>query len=128
MDTPSDYKRLIEDGQKYLETKFTLLRLDLLEKLSQIVGIIIMAVVIALLVMAALAFFGAAMVGALCQFMPLWLACVIIGSLFLLFVVLCIVCRTKWFINPMIGVLSAIIFPVNEEEEANIERKEAGDE
>lgn len=112
----SEYKKLVEDGKKYLETRVSLLKLDLLDKLSQIIGIIVLVLIVALLLMTALAFFAAAAVGALCNLMPMWVACVIVGSLFVILIVLCIAFQTKWFVNPIIRRLSGIIFPEETEE------------
>ena len=67
------YQQLLSDSRSYLNTQFDLLRLRLLEKLSRIIGLVLL---------------------------------------------LCIAFRRKWFINPIVGALSGILFsePASHEE------------
>ena len=59
MDSP-EYKKLLDDTKAYFNARYDLLKLELLEKLSRIIGLVILALVVVLLVFGAFAFFGMA--------------------------------------------------------------------
>lgn len=120
MDT-QDYKTLLEDSKQYLNTRYELLKLELLDKLSQIIGIILMVLVVALLLLAGLAFFSVALISLLSMWMPTSVACCLIGLVYIVLIVLCLVRRQQWFITPLISVLSGILF----EDATMQDRKEA---
>lgn len=130
MDT-SKYNQLLADAKRYLNTRFDLLLLGLLEKLSRIIGLILLVIVGILLVFAAIAYGGLALAFVLSQWIPLWAACLIMGAVFIVLLVLAIVFRKQWFINPMVAALSGIIFAPTEEEPEQVtdveKRKEADD-
>lgn len=109
MDT-QDYKKLLEDSKQYVNTRYELLKLELLDKLSQIIGIIIMVLVVALLLLAGLAFFSVALISLMSIWMPTSVACCLIGMVYILLIILCLTNRQRWFITPLIGVLSGILF------------------
>lgn len=109
MDT-QDYKQLLDDSKQYLNTRYELLKLELLDKLSQIIGIIIMVLVVALLLLAGLAFFSVALISFLTIWMSLIAACCLVGAFYILLIVLCITRRQQWFIAPLIQVLGGILF------------------
>lgn len=104
------YQKMVDDGRSYLHTRYDLLRLSVLEKLSRVTGLLLLALVVVLLLFAVLAFGALALVYVLAQWVPIWGAYLIIGALFLLLLVLAFVFRRQWFINPVVGALSAILF------------------
>lgn len=104
------YQQLLRDSRSYLNTQFDLLRLNLLEKLSRIIGLILFALVAILLVFAIFGFSAVAVAFVLAQWLPLWAAFLIIGGVFLLALILAIAFRKQWFINPIVCALSAILF------------------
>lgn len=106
----AQYQQLLEESKAYLHTRYDLLRLSLLEKLSKILGLVLLAVVVTLLLFAALSFGAIAVVFVLAEWMPVWASALIIGALFLLLIVLAFAFRKQWFINPMVAALSAILF------------------
>ena len=106
----SEYKKLLDDTKVYLNTRYDLLKLELLEKLSRIIGLVILALVVVLLVFGAFAFFGMALMFLLSKVMPLTISCCILGAVFLLVIVVTYLCREYWFINPVVKSLSAILF------------------
>ena len=112
------YQQLLSDSRSYLNTQFDLLRLRLLEKLSRIIGLVLFALVSILLLFAIFGFSAVALAFVLAQWLPLWASFLIIGSLFLVGLLLCIAFRRKWFINPIVGALSGILFsePASHEE------------
>ena len=104
------YQQLLSDTRSYLKTQFDLLRLNLLEKLSRIIGLILFALVAILLVFAIFGFSAVAVAFVLAQWLPLWASFLIIGGVFLLALILAIAFRKQWFINPIVCALSAILF------------------
>ncbi len=109
MDNPQ-YQKLYDDAKAYINTRCDLLRLSLLEKISKVLGLILLALVMLLLLFAVLSFAALALVFVVAQWLPTWSAFLIVGAMFLLLMVLALVFRRQWFINPMIGALAAILF------------------
>lgn len=108
--TDEQYQKLLADSRAYLNTQYDLLRLGLLEKLSKVIGLVLFALVAVLLIFAILGFGAVTLAYVLAQWLPLWASFLIIGSFFLILLVLTIVLRKQWFINPMVAALSAILF------------------
>lgn len=106
----TQYQKLLADCRSYLNTRYDLLRLSLLEKMSKILGLILLALVVVLLVFTVLSFGALALVFVLAQWLPLWASFLIIGSIFLLLMVLAVVFRKQWFVNPLVCTLSKILF------------------
>ena len=109
MDSP-EYKKLLDDTKTYFNARYDLLKLELLEKLSRIIGLVILALVVVLLVFGAFAFFGMALIFLLSKVVPLTVSCCILGAVFLLVILLAILLKEKWFINPVVQQLSKILF------------------
>jgi hypothetical protein len=106
----SDYKKLLDDTKSYLNSRYDLLRLEILEKLSRIIGLIILALVVVLLIFGALAFFGMALMFLLSKVLPYGISCCILGGVFLLVILLAVLFKERWFINPTVKSLSKILF------------------
>ena len=111
-----EYKKLLSDARSYLGSRYDLLRLELLEKLSRIVGLILLALVVVLLFFGAFAFFGMALVFVLSKWLPLSVSCCILGGVFVLAIGLALAFKTQWFINPAVKALSKILFAEPEPE------------
>ena len=109
MDSP-EYKKLLDDTKAYLNARYDLLKLELLEKLSRIIGLVILALVVVLLVFGAFAFFGMALIFLLSKVVPLTISCCILGAVFLLVILLAVLFKEKLFINPVVQQLSKILF------------------
>lgn len=121
----SEYKKLLDDSKAYFNTRYDLLRLELLDKMSKIIGQIVLALVVVLLVFAALAFFGIGAMFLLSKVVPMPVSCAILGGVFLLLIVLAIVFKEKLFINPMVRTLAGILFG---EEQTQAKTEEPKDE
>lgn len=106
----SEYKQLLDDTKSYLNSRYDLIKLELLEKLSHIIGLIVLALVVVLLVFGAFAFFGMALIFLLSKVMPLTISCCILGAIFLFVIALAILFKEYWFINPVVAQLSKILF------------------
>ena len=104
------YQKLLADTRAYLNTQYDLLRLGLLEKLSKIIGLILFALVVILLLFAVMGFGAITLAFVLAQWLPLWASFLIIGGFFLLQLILAVIFRKQWFINPIVATLSGILF------------------
>lgn len=56
------YRQLLDDSKAYLKLRYDLLRLELLDKISQIVGLVVMLLVVLFIALAATAYFSVALV------------------------------------------------------------------
>ena len=92
-----DYKKLLEDSKAYLKTRYDLLRLELLEKLSLILGLLVLIIIAALLLMAAIAYFSVALVGWMATCMPVSVACCILGGVLLIILLVLWIFRQRIF-------------------------------
>lgn len=115
----NDYQKLYAHARAYLNNRYALLRLELLEKLSHIIGIIIMSLVVVLLVFSVLAFLGMAAIFALATIMPMWLSCCILAGVFVVLIIVACVNKKRWFIEPVLRTLSTVLFAESASTEEN---------
>ncbi len=107
----NNYQKLLDDTRTYLRTRYDLLRLELLEKMSQIIALILLVIIVTGLSMAAFVYFSFALVEWMQPFfgsriVPLC----IVGGGFLLVVAVACIFRNRLFVNPLIAQLSKILF------------------
>jgi hypothetical protein len=108
------YQQIWEESKKYLELRYDLLRVELLEKISLICALLLIAIT-ALLV-------GIIVFTYLSVLLLVWLEtlfgsmipglCIVIGAHLILLVCL-FAFRKQWFINPLIRQFSKILFNDN---------------
>lgn len=123
-----EYKKLLSDCKDYLQIRYDLLRLELLDKLSWIIGLIVFVIVGSFLVMGAVAFFSVALVDVLDNMMPTWVACLILGALLLVILAILYSVRERLFINPFVKLLSSLLFSTDEETTESVVKKEENNE
>ncbi|MBQ9704644.1 MAG: phage holin family protein [Paludibacteraceae bacterium] len=111
-----EYKQLLEDSKAYLRTRYDLLRLELLDKLSLILGLLVLIIVLLVVGMGAIAYFSVALVGWLSTVMSTPAACCLLGGVLVAVVAVLWLCRQQLFINPFVKLLSGILFRESEEE------------
>lgn len=109
----SQYSKLLGDAQGFLSKRYDLFLLRLLEKASIIIGLIITLVVVLFLCALVVLFAGIAMAYVLGQWLPMWAAFLIIGGLFVLLLVPAVIFRRQWFVNPIVAILSSVLFSNN---------------
>lgn len=105
------YKSFVKEVKDYVSLNYDLLRLNLVEKLSLIIALILSLFIGILLVITALVYFSLAFVhwtGTL--FESLIPGFLILGGLFILLFIIFFSLRKRLFVNPMIKLLSSIIF------------------
>ena len=116
------YKSLVNNAKDYVDLQFQLLRLNIVEKTSQILSLLIVIIAGTILLTAAFVYFSMMFV--------IWMKTVtgsltygflIIAAFFLLLFVLFILLRKKLIINPIIKKMSAILFKSEEEMEVDDE-------
>ncbi|MBR1928214.1 MAG: phage holin family protein [Paludibacteraceae bacterium] len=124
------YSKLFADCKEYLSTRYDLLRLELLEKLSIIIGMLVFLIVTLFLGFGAIAYFSVALVHLMANVMAPAVACIILGGVLIVILLLLYWQREKLFVNPLVKKLSQILFAPKEQEVsdlnlANKEEKEA---
>lgn len=120
----SDYKKILEECKQYASMRFDLLRLELLEKLSKIISLILLVIVCI--------FIATIIFTYLSVLLLLWLneifssmipgVCIVAG-IYAVVLAIILIFKDKIFLNPIVGALSKIIFseksedvePINEQ-------------
>lgn len=97
-------------------------KLRLIGIISRLLGRFLLLLTVVLCVLALLAFVAVAVIDALSQVLPVWAAALIIGSIYLVLIIVAILCRKQLFVNPFIKLLSK---DIKSEEELAIETLEA---
>lgn len=105
------YKSFVKDIKDYVQLNYDLLRLNLVEKLSMIIALILSLFIGVLLVITSLVYFSIAFVHWMGVFFnSLIPGFLILGGLFIVLFIIFFLLRKRLFINPMIKLLSSIIF------------------
>ena len=116
------YKSLANNAKDYVDLQFQLLKLNIVEKTSQILSLLIVIIAGTILLTAAFVYFSMMFV--------LWMKTVtgsltygflIIAAFFLLLFIFFILLRKKLIINPIIKKMSVILFKSDEEMEVEDE-------
>lgn len=98
-------------------------KLHLIGVVSRILGLFLLIFSIVLCALAFFAFAAVAAIDALAQCMPVWAAALVIGTVYLLLIMLALVCRKQLFINPFIKLMSEQL--IDSEEKLEIETLKA---
>ena len=106
----TEYEYLLEDVKRYLNTRFELFKLDFLDKLARLLGLVLFGVVLILILFAIIGFGGMAIIFALSTCMPTWAATLIVIAAWLLILGLVIALRKPLFFYPMLLAVSSILF------------------
>ncbi|MGN0186503.1 MAG: phage holin family protein [Paludibacteraceae bacterium] len=106
----NNYQHLIDDSKRYLRMRYDMLRLELLEKLSRIVALLLLVMVSTVLGLAAFIYFTFAFVAWLKPWLGTVVPLCIVGGVFVLLLIVGIIFRKQLFINPLVSQLSHILF------------------
>lgn len=101
---------MVEEVRDYITTRLELLKLEILDRVSSLLGLLCALLIVTFLAITVFIFLGFAMVYALCEVLPMWAASLIVAATFLLILVLLIVCRRVLFILPIKDAMSRIMF------------------
>ena len=109
--SPGKYKTLVKDGKEYLSTRYDLLRLELLEKISSIVGLLIL-VMIAIVLICTVWIYLSGILIVLMQnaFGSLIPAFLIMGGFSLLILIFVVLLKDRMIVNPLVRSFSKILF------------------
>ena len=116
------YKSLVNNVKEYADLQLQLLKLNIVEKTSQILSLLIVIIAGTILLMAAFVYFSMMFV--------LWMKTLtgsltygflIIAGFFLLLFILFVLLRKKMIINPIIKKMSSILFSESGETEVDDE-------
>lgn len=97
-------------------------KLRLIGIISRVLGLFLLILTVILCGMALLAFASVAVINALATCLPVWAAALIVGSVFLLIIVVAVLCRKPLFVHPFIKLLSK---QIRTEEELALKTLEA---
>jgi len=99
-----------EDISAYLQTETILSKLRIVGGLSRVLGLFLLMLTVVLLFFGLLAFCCVAAIVGLSYCMPLWAAALVVGSLFVVGIILVVSFRKQLFINPFVKLLSGVLF------------------
>lgn len=81
-------------------------KLHLIGLISRVLGLFLLIFTVVLCVLALFTFGAVAAIDVMATCMPVWAAALIVGSAYLLIIIVAIVCRRQLFIHPFIALLS----------------------
>lgn len=105
-----NFKKLIDDTQNYLVNQADILKLDFANKLAKLLGYVAMGFVVLLAVMVLLIFVGIALAQLLANFIPAWIAYILIVLLYVICIWTMISHSTTLVIRPLTKGISTILF------------------
>ncbi|MBR0297080.1 MAG: hypothetical protein IJQ95_06805 [Paludibacteraceae bacterium] len=94
--------QILPDVESFAKAEYNVLRLKAIDKVSHLIGSLLLIICLILIGFAVLTFGAAAAVFALGQCLPLWAACLIVGAAYLLLIPILIIGSTVLFVNPII--------------------------
>ena len=97
-------------------------RLRLIGIISRVLGLFLLIFTLVLCALALFTFGAVAAIDAMSAYMPVWAAALIIGSAYIVLIVIALVCRKPLFIHPFIKMLST---EIQTEEELALKTMEA---
>ena len=112
------YKTFVQDGKEYLETRYDLLRLELLEKISSVVALLILVMIALVLVTSAWVYVSCILIMLMKDFFGSFIpAFLIMGGFDILLLIAVILLKDKFILNPLIARFGKILFDDSGNEE-----------
>lgn len=118
--------RTINDLKIYLTQRYDLLKLELLEKSSQILSVVLSIVIVVVCALAVLIYLSSALISWLTIALNAGWAYTIVCGIFILIIIFVLMTKDKLFIKPLIRKFSRILYPEKIEGE-EIKEKEGGE-
>ncbi len=116
--SPGKYKKIIKDGKEYLNIRYDLLRLELLEKVSSVVALLILVMIALVLVVTVWVYISGILIVLMAKaFGSLIPPFIIMGSASLLMLVAIVLLKDRIILNPLIRRFSKILFDHTEEDD-----------
>lgn len=104
-----------EDATRYGQALGHAGQLRLIGVVSRVLGLFLLIFTIILLALALFSFVAIAAIDALASCMPVWAAALIIGSTYLVLIIIAILCRQALFVHPFIKLLSKQLIATQEQ-------------
>ena len=98
-------------------------RLHLIGLISRVLGLFLLIFTVILCVLALFTFGAVAAIDVMGNYMPVWAAALIIGSVYLVIILVAVFCRRQLFVQPFIALLSKHL--IHTQEELDIETLKA---
>ena len=98
-------------------------RLHLIGLISRVLGLFLLIFTVILCVLALFTFGAVAAIDVMGNYMPVWAAALIIGSVYLVIILMAVLCRRQLFVQPFIALLSKHL--IHTQEELDIETLKA---
>lgn len=117
-----EYEYLLADLQEYAKTRWEQAKLTVLDKVSRILGLLLLGLTVILIVFAIVAVGGVALISALSDYMPIWAASLIVAAIWIVLLVAVICLRKQLFLNPMLAAIAAILFSAQPKRKLTIEQ------
>jgi len=112
------YRKFIRDGKEYLTTRYDLLRLELLEKTSSIVALLILVMIALVLITTVWVYISGILIvlmaDAFGSYIPPF---IIMGGASLLILAIVVLLKDKIILNPLIRLFSKILFNHTEDDD-----------
>jgi len=111
-----------EEATQYGQSIGKVGKLHLINLISRILGLFLLILTVVLCSLALFTFAAVAAIDVMSAYMPVWAAALIIGSTYLLLIIVAITCRKQLFVHPFISLMSKhLIHTQTELELATIE-------
>lgn len=121
-------ERTINDLKVYLTQRYDLLKLELMEKSSQILSVVLSIVIVVVCALAVLIYLSSALISWLTLALNAGWAYTIVCGIFILIIVFILMTKDKLFVKPLIRKFSRILYPENTEDKEFKEEKGGADE
>lgn len=103
-------QRTFEDLKAYLTQRYDLLKLELLEKSSQLLSVVLSVIIVLVCALAVLIYLSSALISWLTIALNAGWAYTIVCGIFILIIVFILLMKDKLFINPLIRKFSRILY------------------
>lgn len=121
-------KRTYRDLKVYLSQRYDLLKLELIEKSSQMLSVILSIVIVVICALAVLIYLSSALISWLTLALNAAWAYTIICAVFILIIVVVLMMRDRLFVRPFIRKFSRIFYPEKNETDTTAEFTEVTEE
>ncbi len=118
--------RTVRDVRTYLSQRYDLLKLELMEKSSQILSVILSMGIVVVCALAVLIYLSSALVSWLTLALNAGWAYTIVCAVLILVIVVVLLNKDRLFVNPLIRKFSRILYPEGAEEARVEETEEKG--
>lgn len=124
-----EYQQLLNEAKEYTQLRYKILKLEMLEKSSQILGLIVLVIVLTVLLLGATVYFSLSIIYALKPVFGglTWGFC-LFGAIYIVLAAVLFLLRKPLIVNPLVKQLSAILYADDEDgDEKNVTTKENTD-